>query len=329
MAFAPEFIKEAVTLTRAGGREALADEAGTIMAAVSRRLSNSQSALDLSRKWGHEVPDVSSAGQKSTAILEALYGLKPIKFAERAGDMFDTRIKTGVIDAGSGYEHVVVTSPGAKREANELAAYAIHRESPFTNHFPVTVRRAGDGKLVQERVGRSLDSAIALLDKRFYRYEPPFMPVIDSDPKVLEAWTKEMIEHERNSPALHALWSRSPVFRDQLEQTVAERLLWGDLDGAPRNLTMQLKQQALKMSNIDMEFAFDRSVVPHAPHIEVLQGQAISPTTLDKIAIFHGRFSSKAGRDFLSKRIDIEQTEAMLSRSSWLLKEGHFPLPAS
>lgn len=155
------------------------------------------------------------------------------------------------------------------------------------------------------------------------------MPPIDSDPKILEAWTKEMMEHERNSPALNALWSRSPVFRDQLEQTVAERLLWGDLDGAPRNLTMHLKRQALKMSNIDMEFAFDRNVVPHAPHIEVLQGQAISPATLDKISTFHDRFSSKAGREFLSSRIDSEQTEAMLSRSRWFLKEGHFPLPTS
>jgi hypothetical protein len=304
VAFVPELIEEAVALSRSSAGEALAKEVGAYASSLIR-----------------------SGGRQRAVQLEGLYDSAPIRYGERLGDGFDTRIKTGVISHANTLEHVVVTRPSAEREAKEITAYAVHKESPFTNHFPITVRRGVDGRLVQERVGRSLDTSMALLDKRVYGYEPPPMPLIDSDQKVLDAWCQAMKEHERNSPTLKALLTRSPVFRDQLEQTAAERLLWGDADGASRNITMLFRRQTLKASNIDMEFAFDLNHVPHAPEIEAFQGQPISAATMTKISQFGSHFGSKQGREYLAANgLGEAQTEAMLARTNWFKREGRFPI---
>lgn len=298
MALLPELIKDAAGLARGEVGSALADEASVLLA----------------------------SGMKRNALgLEQLFGRAQIRIGERLTDGFDTDIKTGTIDVGRSVEHVMVRKFTPGRREKELTAYAIHGESPFTNHFPVTVGRP-DGKVVQERIGRSLDTGLAILDKRFYGYEPPIMPPIDEDKHVIDAWAEAMREHERNSPSLHALLQRSSVFADQLEQTVAERLIWGDADGAMRNITMQIKNRSLKTANVDMEFAFDTNHVPHVPSIDYYQGRTISGATLQKIGQFESHFSSGKGKDLLASHLSSSQTEAMMERTAWLRSMKHFPV---
>lgn len=319
MAVAFEILKESIVLGKSGAGKALTEEVGMLLSSSAKNLPSELTKLGESTVGGLRAP-------AQVKQLEELYRNAPIRFADRPGDLFDSSIRTGTIQGQSGLEHVVVTKPPMVRRQNELTAYAIHQQSPFTNHFPITVERAGGKELVQERVGRTLDNALPILDKRFYGQVAPPMPPIEAEKSVILQWKRTVAEQARLSPGMRDLLHGNPAFRDQMEQSVAERLIWGDLDGHRGNLGLMLRKQQLNVANIDMEMAFSTRLQPTYPKLIEFQDQVISSSTLGKIDAFRRKFSSNWGRTFLSDvKLSIEQSDAMLARSSWLLNEGRFP----
>ena len=319
MAVALEILKESITLGKTATGKALVEEAGLLLSSSAKALPSELTKLGTSIAGSARSP-------AQVKQLEELYRHAPIKFADRPGDLFDSSIRTGTIQGQSGLEHVVVTKPPMVRQQKELTAYAIHQQSPFTNHFPITVERAGSKELVQERVGRTLDNALPILDRRFYGQVAPPMPPIDADRSVILQWKRTVADQARLSPGMRDLLQGNPAFRDQMEQSVAERLIWGDQDGHRGNIALLMRNRLLNVGNIDMEMAFSTRLQPNYPKLIEFQDQVISPSTLSKIDAFQQKFSSNWGRTFLSdNKLTSEQSNAMLARSSWLLNEGRFP----
>lgn len=319
MAVALEILRETIALGKTGAGKALTEEVGLLLSSSVKNLPSDLTKLGESTVGGLRAP-------AQVKHLEELYRNAPIRFFDRPGDLFDSSIRTGTIQGQSGLEHVVVTKPPMVRQQKELAAYAIHQQSPFTNHFPITVERAGGKELVQERVGRTLDNALPILDRRFYGQVAPPMPPIDAEKSVILQWKRTVAEQARLSPGMRDLLQGNPVFRDQMEQSVAERLIWGDKDGHRGNVALIMRNRLLNVANIDMEMAFSTRLTPNYPKLIEFQDQVISPSTLGKIDAFQQKFSSNWGRTFLADlKLSREQSNAMLARSSWLLNEGRFP----
>lgn len=345
MPFVPELLlQETALIGRALGGNALAREIFSSPTTVK--------AVQNVERIASMPSQASPAAKHSLDQIEQLYRSAPIEFAKRRGDWFNSAgIRTGVIEGGNTFEHVMVreiTTPlMATRQNKELAVYAIHKESPFTTHFPITVARHNENLLVQQRTGRSLNDAMSLIDKRFYRHLPPPMPppvtrTLDAgnyvpywkqDSAMLEwkstvvEWNRAMVKYRDSSPGFRDLLHRSAVFRDQMEQSVAERLVLGDWDGHKGNFTLLIRNGRFKIANVDMEAAFSNKAIPPTPRIREFIDAPVSASTLTKIGAFNKKFDSSWGRSFLGELgLDEAQIAAMLSRSKWLLKDGHFPI---
>ncbi|MCC7527646.1 MAG: hypothetical protein IT342_03925 [Candidatus Melainabacteria bacterium] len=285
----------------------------------------------------HAASRTGPAAKQSLDQIEQLYRSAPIEFVVRKSDRLMVQfelndIRSGVIKTGNTLEHVVVRNfPNdywAKRGQKELAAFAIHKESPFTNYFPITVARHDEKLLVQQRAGHSIAESMSLLGRRFYGHQPPPQQIPLNDNFIARLdWVREWKKYEDSSPAFRDLLHRSPKFRDQMEQSVAERLILGDIDGHKRNFTLTMRDGHIKVANIDMEVAFDMGRTPHAPRLEEFKNRPVSARTLTKISAFTKKFGTDWGRSFLNGLgLDDSQVAAMLARSRWLLKDGHFPI---
>ena len=333
MPFVPElFLQEAAHFGRTLGSSALVREVFSTPAAA-KAMHNAEHAASRTMQAG-------SGTELSLGELEQLYRSAPIEFAKRATDRLipqfeQQEIRSGVIKTGTTLEHVVVRRTTgdhwAARQEKELAAHAIHKESPFTNHFPTTVVRHDEKLLVQQRAGRSLAESMALIDRRFYGHLPPPKPMPPDDTfGALVDWDRARIKYEVASPGFRDLLRRSDAFRDQMEQSVAERLILGDRDGHKRNFTLLVRNRRIKVANIDMEMSFGIHRTPPAPKISEFANEPLSKNTLTKVGAFLQKFDSGWGRSFLDRLgLNEAQVAAMLDRSKWLLNERHFPIRGS
>jgi hypothetical protein len=175
----------------------------------------------------------------------------------------------------------------------EQTAYEFHQLTDFTCAIPQTVHRdvtnwgpnphlSADGIDVQQRIGKSLAD----------RVEGARKLVID------------------------------PQLRDQLEQATAERLIMGDRDGYPRNMTVSRKDGKWLVANIDFApkgnadlRTFSKSSLPPDAR-SYLSGQSISQPTLDKIRNLIERLDNPGGKESLRKiGLSEEQSDALIMRA--------------
>ncbi|MCC7530992.1 MAG: hypothetical protein IT342_20905 [Candidatus Melainabacteria bacterium] len=309
---------------------------------LARELFSSPVTTKAAQVVEHAVSRTAQAGsatELSLGEIEQLYRTAPIEFAMRKSDRLIPQfvelneIRSGVIKTGNSLEHVVVRPMAngywtERRMQKELAAYAIHKESPFTNHFPITVARHDGNLLVQQRAGRSLADSMALIDRRFYGHIPPPKPIQPDDTfGAMVDWDRARIKYEVSSPGFRDLLRHSAAFRDQMEQSVAERLILGDIDDHKRNFTLLMRNGHAKVANIDFELAFGMLKTPPAPKITEFANEPLSRTTLTKVEAFFQKFDSGWGRSFLDGLgLNEAQVAALLDRSKWFLKDRHFPI---
>jgi len=192
--------------------------------------------------------------------------------------------------------HAVVRD--ARAAGKELKTYELKKESPFSTGFPVTVER--EGYIVQERVGKSLFDRLVMLAKRA------------PEPEQQQVMLNRILGSHALAPRL-------------FEEAAVERAILGAADDHVGNFGATIRQGRLKISNLDMEDAFDSHLVPERSKLPFLLGRQISDGTLGTVDQFLTKFSSLEG--WLSmRRIGFTSNEggAMLARAKWHLDNKAF-----
>lgn len=250
--------------------------------------------------------DLSARAARNQA-LETLYRDQPLHLNRYPREHANTGgLQTGyVVDSSDRAHHVFLRNMTDWRAADEVASYQMHSISPFTTHFPVTMLRE-DGKVIQERVGKSLQLRIATLDKREFGASSKWL--YESDP-----------------PSFQRLVETNSQFRDQMEQVVAQRLVFGAPDMQEGNIAMTSINRRPLLANIDMQSAFATRSEPMAPMFRTFQGAEISPATMAKLDSFYKTIDSPEGRAFMKETgLNQERQTSMLWRTEWFLENGKF-----
>ncbi len=215
-------------------------------------------------------------------------------------------MQTGYVEDEAGRPiQVILRNPTTLRRESELAVYNIHTMSPFTTIFPVTASRA-DGRMIQQAIGRSLQDRADMLDKRLFGEKP--------------GWN-----FLTGTKSFQHVFETNADFRDQLEQVIASRQAFGipDLHEGNVGVTMQMRKPLL--ANLDVQNAFGESVEPQVPILPHFAGRQISAPTISKLETLFTTFDTDVARSFMTDHgLNRQQTDAILYRSEYFLKTGHF-----
>jgi hypothetical protein len=229
--------------------------------------------------------------------LENIFATKRFTASPFRRDSNGGKINVGYFEDDAGKPiHAVVRD--ARVAGNELKTYELKKESPFSTGFPVTVER--EGYIVQERVGKSLFDRLGMLAKR--------APELEQQQLMLN----RILGSDALAPRL-------------FEEAAVERAILGASDDHIGNYAATIRQARLKISNIDMEDAYDSHLVPDKSKLPFLHGRQISDDTLGTVDEFLTKFSSLEG--FLKMRsigFTSNETGAMLARAKWHLDNKAF-----
>lgn len=240
--------------------------------------------------------------------LEALYRDADIFYSPRPRDgRVNQFTSSGYLEDASGKtHHVLIKDVGETRKINEIAGYELHKESSFTNHYPVTVERSGF--IIQERLGKSLEDRAMMLDRKYYPgYDGTF---VDFEERL----------------SFQAAFDHNPRFRSQLEEALAQRTVFGDIDSHEANFAVAVLKGRASVGNIDMGKAFSLKPSPPTPLIPTFKGRPISTSTLDHISDFTDMIERPFGRNLIRElQLNEAQRAAMSNRSRWLLNTRIFP----
>jgi hypothetical protein len=239
-------------------------------------------------KWFERAEPPTKRSPEELGRIEQLLQTGEIKFGGNRDLRSRGFIRSGYIEDGNRPPiHVLEKKADLQPE---VKAYNLHKISPFTNYFPVTVQRS-PGVFVQERVGKALDERLKGL-------------------------------------SMTVLFEKNKVFRDQLEQTLAQRVIDGNEDSHVGNLTMTGRRGQLALSNIDY-LGYNTFSVYEKPQLRDLVQFGrfpLSESTLEKIDTFHTRLGDPSVASILmDEHFDERHLIAMRARSQWLLDEKHLP----
>jgi len=245
--------------------------------------------------------------------LEHLFAEQPITYSSVARDATSkSHIRAGYVTDTDGsvipiLEKTLGGADGANLISKELKAYQLHNLSPFTNSFPVSVAR--NGSLIQQRIGKALTDRAVLLDR-------------------LTGQTRSVGFLPDASPSFRYYFENHPQFRDQLEQSIVERSIYGDVDLKGDNFVASFKNGKVRVGNTDMEEAFGTDVEPARlkPNLASLRGTELSPFTLQKVESFRSFLQSSTGQTRLSAiNVSRPEIDAMAARCEWFLTNKHLP----
>lgn len=214
----------------------------------------------------------------------------------------------GYADVPGGLPHPVIVrhaDPANNRAFKELAAYGLHKVSPFENAVPVSIMRKdslGRDVLVQERIGQSMFDRSKMLARREGSHDV--------------------------EGVFNRLLRSSDDFANQTEHAVAQKAMLGDNDTHMGNLSLATLRGQIVVGNIDWGNAFMLTRAPFYPRIAAFEGRAILPGTLGKIEEFNDILLSRQTKPLFDQlSLTKKHVDTIVSRGSFMLKHRRFSTP--
>ncbi len=228
-----------------------------------------------------------------------------LHLSKTARDNDPHNVQSGYVEDSSGrIRHVVIRCE--HRPMEELAS-VFHKLTPFTCAIPEVANRNSAEPLtscggidVQQRIGKSLCDRVR-----------------NGSLTVRKKVNEDRVVHV------------DLQLYDQLEQATAERIIIGDIDGDPRNMTASRQGGKWTVANIDFDNgrlgAFSDNPIPQRTR-SPLDGQPISKATLAKTRQLVDTLDTPAGRNSLQNiGLGNKQSDALIARARFLLEYKHFP----